>query len=433
MKRLKYSIIFFYLALFALLALYDERLDPELARALAQPRPTVINPDNAWLAMLGFKAPAGTTPVSFAEKQLQEIEKAMKDAKSPADFFSVLPANKSELSFKGELPSFCSKENKNVVTYAVTHPAEVAVLSRDNSELLSRYEQLKLYSDFTEPLEYGYFTPFPLFSLTRNTQRLFLLRLALQAENGDLSGALAALRIDMNFWRLVAHDSETLISKLISMVLLSDDLKFAAELASSFSVASSELSLFKELLRPFDHGEASVEKAFLGETLYFCYGLEQSTWSRMQRWSPERLLLKHNSTINRMYGYNRDFIHQAMLSPPKYAEERQRQISQPAEMFKVGLPGLYNPSGELLAIIAIPQLSSYIERGHDMEGLRRLAMLKVLACAEDLPIEKMQEFLNVHAADLGDPYTGQPMQWDAENRRIYFPKLSAEGSVELYW
>jgi hypothetical protein len=44
----------------------------------------------------------------------------------------------------------------------------------------------------------------------------------------------------------------------------------------------------------------------------------------------------------------------------------------------------------------------------------------------------MQAFLDAHAADLGDPYTGTPMKWDAENSRIYFPKISGEGSVELY-
>ena len=56
MIRLKYSIIFFYLALFVFLALFDERLDPELAQGLAKPHPEVIDPDNAWMAMLGIDA-----------------------------------------------------------------------------------------------------------------------------------------------------------------------------------------------------------------------------------------------------------------------------------------------------------------------------------------------------------------------------------------
>ncbi len=57
MKSLKYAIIFFYLALFVFLALHDERLDPELVRALAVPHPKVIERGNAWLAMLDLDAP----------------------------------------------------------------------------------------------------------------------------------------------------------------------------------------------------------------------------------------------------------------------------------------------------------------------------------------------------------------------------------------
>jgi hypothetical protein len=61
-----------------------------------------------------------------------------------------------------------------------------------------------------------------------------------------------------------------------------------------------------------------------------------------------------------------------------------------------------------------------------------LALLKVLAHAEGLPPQRMQAFFDAHAVELGDPYTSKPMIWDAKIRRIYFPKLSDEGRVELY-
>lgn len=81
---------------------------------------------------------------------------------------------------------------------------------------------------------------------------------------------------------------------------------------------------------------------------------------------------------------------------------------------------MYNPTGEVLALIAIPQLSAYIEKGHNIEGLRRLALLKVLAHAKRMSPERMQVFLDAHGADLGDPYTGKPMKWDAKNGRIFY-------------
>jgi hypothetical protein len=185
-------------------------------------------------------------------------------------------------------------------------------------------------------------------------------------------------------------------------------------------------------LHPFDKGEASLAKAFQGEVLYSYYGMELSTWNTLKRWSPERLISKHNATSNRIYEYKSELARQAALPPRQYAEEQERHAAREADSFKIGIPGLYNPTGEILALIAIPQFSNYIEKGHNMEGLRRLALLKVLAHAEGLPQQRMQAFLDAHAADLGDPYSSKPMKWDAENRRIYFPTLSGEGSIEIY-
>ena len=432
MKRLKYSIIFSYLALFVFLALYDERLDPELARELAAPRPKVIEPDNAWLAMLGIDAPTGASPVASGEKQMWAIEKAIKDGKSTGEFISASFAEKSELSFKGKLPPFYGKENSGVMSYAINHPAEVASLSRDNSELLRRYEQFHMLTSFTEPLEYGYYSPFPHFAPTLSTQKLLFLRLALQAGQGDLTGALTGLRDDIAFWRLVARNSRTLISKIIGFAALNNDLRFVAELGSSRPLTPPESALVKELLHPFDKGEVSLAKAFQGEALYNYYGMEQSTWNTLKPWSPKRLIMKRNATINRIHANYSEFARQAALPPQQYAEEQKRYASRNAESYKVGIAGLYNLTGEILALIAIPQLSAYIEKGHNMEGLRRLALLKVLAHAKRLPQERMQAFLDAHAADLGDPHTGKPMKWDAKNRRIFFQTLSGEGSVELY-
>ena len=431
-KRLKYSTIFFYLALFVFLALYDEPLYPDLVGELAAPRPKLIEPGNAWLALLGIDAPAGTSPVAFAEKQVRDIDQAITDGKSTGEVMSASFTTRSELSFKGKLPPFYGKDNSGIMAYALNHPTEVASLCRDNSELLRRYEQIHLLASFTEPLEYGYYTPFPHFAPTLSAQKLLLLRLAILAGQGDLTGALTGLRDDMAFWRLVALNSSTLISKIISFAALNNDLKFAAELGSFRPLTPRELALVKELLHPFDKGEVSLAKAFQGESLYSYYGMEQSVWNTLKRWSPNRLIMKRNATINRIYENYSEFAQQATLPPQQYAQEQKRHASRKDESFKIGTAGLYNPAGEILAQIAIPQISGFIVKGHSIEGLRRLALLKVLAHAERVPTERMPAFLNDHAADLGDPYTGKPMKWDAKNGRMYFPRLSGEGSVDLY-
>jgi hypothetical protein len=433
MKCLRYSILVFYTALFVFLALYDERLDPELARELAQPRPRVIEPGNAWLTMLGFDAPAGTPPFESGAERMRDLAKALADGKNHNEIIFA-STGESELSFKGELPSFGDRENSGAMAYALNHPAEVAALYRDNSELISRYEQLRSLTSFAEPLEYGYYAPFPHFSPIRSTQRLLFLRLAIRAEQGDLTGALTELRDDMAFWRLVARSSRTLISKLISVALLNSDLKFAAELGSSGNLTLPEWALVRELLQPFAKEDVSLAKTLQGEVLYYHYGMaKMPPQNRLDQWDFNRLITKRTATTNRLYANMRELTRQAALSPRQYAQEQKRQAASKAESFKIGLACLYNPAGEILAIIATPQFSPYIEKMHHLEGLRRLALLKVLAHAERLPPERMQPFLDAHAADLGNPYTGEPMQWDAKNGRIYFSKLSGDGNIELYY
>lgn len=432
MKRLKYGVIFFYLALFLFLALYDERLDPELAQELAKPRPKVIEPGNAWLTMLGMNAPAGASPVASGEKQMREIEKAIKGGKNIAEVMSASLATKSELAFKGKLPPFYGKEKIGIMAYATTHPAEVISLCRDNAELLRRYEQMSSLTRFTEPLEYGYYSPVPHFAPTRSSQQLLFLRLAAKAGQGDLIGALTGVRDDMAFWRLVARDSQTLISKLISFAALNTDLRFAAELGSSRILTPVEIALVKDILSPFGKRELSLSESFKGEALYSHYGMELTMWNTLPRWSPVRLVSKRNATSNRIQAYYSEFARQAALMPQQYAEEQKRIAEPKADPFKIGLAGLYNPTGEILAQIAIPQLSAYIGKGHNTEGLRRLAYLKVLAHADAVPPQRMQAFLDAHAADLGDPHTGKPMKWEGKNSCIYFPMFSGKGSVELY-
>jgi len=429
-KRLKYAIILFYLALFAFLGLYDERLNPELMRELAKPRPKVIEPGNAWLVMLGIDAPAGTAPVVAGEMQLKKLDAAIQSGKNPGETLSAELDDKYKLSFSGKLPSFYGKKNVGILAYAKTHPDEVAILCRDNAELLGRYEQLHLLSRYSEPLTYGFYSPMPKFSPTRSIQQLHHLRVATQARHGSLNGALIWLRDDMAFWRLVAQNSRTVISKIISFAVLSTDLRFAAELGAAYPLTNQELALIQEILRPFDKG-ISYGEAFRGEALFGHFEMEISKSRTMTRWSPERLVFKHNAISNRLFTYNSEFARQAELTPQQYAEERKRQATKKSDPFKMGISALYNSTGEILALIAIPNMSGYIEQGHNLEGLRRLALLKVLAHAENVSPERMQTFLDTRA-DLGNPYTGKPMTWDPKGKRISFPKLSGDGSVEIY-
>lgn len=97
-------------------------------------------------------------------------------------------------------------------------------------------------------------------------------------------------------------------------------------------------------------------------------------------------------------------------------------------------PGIrhFHITGTILADIAHVDYSKYIERSHNLEGLRRLALLKVLSHRQRVLPEWMQRFLDAHAKDLGNPYTDGPMNWDPKKGSIYFMDVFGKKPVEIF-
>jgi len=435
MKRIKYAIVFFYLALFAGLALYDEKPSPALAREMARTPRETVEPGNAWIAILGFASPEGVSPYAYGEEKMRKLKHTVSTGKNYSEFLVSLMADcKAELQFQGRLPSFYGKKDAGMLPYAVAHRDEMAVLRNDNKELLRRYESLRTYPRYNEPLDYGFFTPMPGFLSLRNAQKIKLLQLAEVAGQGDMTRALAGLREDMEFWRLVSRNSSTLISKLITFATLGSDLRFAAELGASHRLNARELQTVQEILRPFAADEATLAGTLRGEARYGQRGMELAYRQGMKPWNPSNFLLKSNATRNRMFDDYQEFIRLAELPPQEFAQKMKKQGADKTAVRRIGLPLLYNPAGEFLASIgqSAPGIQNYIVKGHNLEGLRRLACLKILVRREKIPPERMQQFLATHAQDLGNPYTGGAMTWDLKKGAISFRELSGEKSVEMY-
>jgi hypothetical protein len=432
LKKIKFGVILFYLALFVGLGLYDEKPDPELMQEMARPLPEVVEPGNAWIVFLGLSAPEGVSPYLCGAEKIRKLQDAVVTGKGFGGFLASSAGSKAELSFRGKMPSFDCTKNERILVYVSTHPAEINALLRDNKELLRRYESLRTYPRFTEPLDYGYFTPIPMFSPLRHAQRIKQLQLAKLATQGDCEGALAGIRDDAEFWRFIARNSKTLISKLISISALSFDLRFAAELGVYRPLTEREMEIVREILRPFENGEASMAGALQGEAHYMQRGMELSTWRDMKQWNPEKLFFKRNATSNRMFADFRELIRRANLSPRQFADEIKRYEANKSGVRPIGLPFLYNSGGEILAVIAVPNFAGYSEKGHSLEGVRRLSWLKVLSREEKVPPERMQQFLDTYSKDYGNPFTGAPMIWNSKKGSISFTGISGEKSTEVF-
>jgi len=134
-----------------------------------------------------------------------------------------------------------------------------------------------------------------------------------------------------------------------------------------------------------------------------------------------------------MYEDSLEYIRIADLSPQNLAILVNKHKDIKESMHLIGIPFLYNSSGELVARIArIENIHAYIGKGHNLEGVRRLAWLKISSKVAVVPLDQMQQFLDVRANDLGNPYTSGPMKWDLKKSRIFFNDIFDDKPVEIY-
>ncbi|MBU1052480.1 MAG: YIP1 family protein [Proteobacteria bacterium] len=471
-KRFGIAIVLFYVALFSWIILYDEKPDSLMMEDLNAPVPEVLQVDNAWIALLGFTSPSGGPPFVKEEEILRNLKtaaikgdintcKKLASANKNKVFFtppserpkrrrsstisrtSSVPApnsrptnrlsnRKKTRSSRVRMPEFYVRKDNGILDYVLANHNEVDSLLQNNKELLGRYDKLYNFHKYVEPLEYSFCTPALDFSTIRNIHKVKLMQIALFAQHGDLSSALNSIQNDAEFWRFIAINTKTLLPKLYSYSILSTDIRFVAELCSRHSLNFKQQKTVEMILRPFDQNATSLTKALHGETYFWIFGMDLLHRSKT-KWPPTNLL-KQNATRNRYFSLYQKEIELSEMTPQKFAAEVARNGFANTDK-QVKFSFLYNPVGEILASITEPDISKfigYIDKGYNLEGLRRLATLKVLSSTENIAPENMQQFLDTHKGEFGNPYTGEPMIWDSKVKRIYFKPVQQNKPVEIF-
>jgi len=433
-RKVAVAIVFFYAVLFSWIVVYDDELDPPVAKALATPLPDIFYLGNSWLALLAFTSATGGPPFVEEETKLRAIRAALTEEDGTiCDRNATMAEHPKELSFLGKLPEFYTRKDNGIWEYGTAHPAEVDKLRRDNTDLLHRYDNLYNYHQFTEPLNCGYSTPVIHFSPIRSMQKVKFLqiaRIAQTAQGGDIRGALLEVQKDAEFWRLVAGESKTLFNKLVSLSMLATDFQLVAELGVQQQPDPDEWQLVQAILRPFDQGESSFADTLNGEAIFSLLSFKAIVRAANEDPLTNSALLKPNATRNGIYAYYQKTIALAEMTPPNFASSAAllEDAASPIRNWSF----IYNPVGEILNNIARPNIAEYIERGHKIESLRRLALLKILSVKEGIAPKNMQQFLDAYKADYGNPFTCESMSWDAQQNKIFIKQILEEKDVEIY-
>ena len=396
-----------YLLIFITLGLYNPPLEPEVAEFLKLPTNSVPDAKNGFFAMFGFAAPADQKMQPYGLARYKAIIKTSKN--KPLE----LTAEKNQLAFKGkELPK------DNLYRFAAESKPLLDQLATDNAVLLARYRELRTFRFFSEPVtrESLQELPIPSFAPIRNTQSVYLLQTLRQAHEGQTDQALAELETDLTFWRTALKDARSLIAKLIAIASIQKDYQATAELIRHARLSQQQLQRLTAMLPPWSPEMIGMDQAFRFEAMYLSTSLEKTP--DRGKWL-ERLVFKKNATRNKM---TRTFMAISKISqlPPDQLYKLRGDNSQLlTEQMRIGVEFLYNSIGAVLNSIAVPSFNAYLFKANNLEVKRRMVLIQLKAKVAQIPVNTLEEFIKKLGPEYTNPYTRQPMQWDAKKNVLY--------------
>ena len=159
-----------------------------------------------------------------------------------------------------------------------------------------------------------------------------------------------------------------------------------------------------------------MDQAFRFEAMFLSASLEKTTGKG--KWL-ERLVFKKNATRNKMTRTFMAISKTALFPPDQLYKLRQGNSHLSAEQTRIGVEFLYNSVGAVLNSIAVPQVSGYLYKATSLEVKRRMLLILLKAKALQIPVSTMAGFIQKLGPEYANPYTKEPMQWDAKKNVLH--------------
>jgi len=432
MRALKWLLIGVFvlagLPLAALVAInaFDESLTPEAVR-YGEPRaPATPDAENGYYALLALAAGDGEDGAAYAKAWVGEGRSAARENR-----MELRPEVK-----RAKRPAVCDAAQTSCVAAAAARHAETASELEAYREDLERYGKLIAAPRYEEVLDYPLrvVTQFPPYRYAVSAHQAYVLRAALAAASGDFEGAVAAIERDVAFQRVMLGGARTVLGKAIASANYWRDLAFIADLLQTRS--AGELApvhaRLRDLMKPIDPVALQVSSAIETEFAFSKQLLRNpgsvqagdrgaSIWEQLVF----RLFYKPNATINREVA-RVSAMAAATSMPVNQGSAELARILQSES--KIELRDYFdNPAGNLLRRVAMPEDSTdayHRLRLHDLDAYNRLVGLRVEMMAAGVVADGAGAYAAKSDARFHDPYTGKPMAWDAQAKRLGFQARS---------
>lgn len=407
----------------------DEALAPDLV-ALRDSKPAPLE-GNAYPFALGFLAADGRDPraagaeiirvlqgrrdrgepatISQEEKKAILGEPLTIDRLAPRSAPIAEPSAATKSLGQACLPRYDLDCSYRLIAQAESLDPQEAPLA----VLLPRYEKLLQHEHYVETPAPDPTTPWPPLG---PIQELGRLRLAISFRTDPTAVFLEKASQELAFWRMALRDAQLLGTKMSALAAIRWTHDFLSTLMRERQLDARELERLRGLIQPFTREERDIGAAFLSESRTELlagkpYVSDDASWL-------VRLLLQKNATFNQEF---RDTIEplqaRASLDARQFFD---RKAYEPVRHeFHVGPGMFYNLGGKLALSRSTWDGHLFPARVHDEDG--RIVLLLLQAQIEERP--DLDVATIVRSSSLRNPYTGEPMDYDARAGTIGFACL----------
>jgi hypothetical protein len=426
---------------------FDEDLSPEARALLIAPPNPYASEENLYLALLGFDAKEGASPITAGLAKIaiyeREIAAFRKDPQHVLRIFPDAPwQNKEKLEFQGKV-DFCLPLTKSCLVSVETHKREIDQLLKANLELYRRYSSLhglKGYYETATPSIYliSPYAPSPI-------RQLYLVNIALRTQSGvraQRNAAIADLLADIRTWRLELTGSGSLISKMLAVAHLQGDYALLADI-----IADGRLDLADASPEIQSTLELSEDDWKIGKIVAFEYRISDFMWDELRVTKGKRLLL---DTASEESWWDRSFdrisslfikINATQNLQARFATQQQKMAdADPAKFFiardayhlwlrdnlEFRMHYIYNPFGKILIDIATSPYENYYLRAFDGAAFQRLVRLGYEIRSRKIEDKAVPLFIQNHPEWASHPVDGRPFIWDERKREIAVQTLGQQ-------
>lgn len=413
------------LALFLLmvtinLPAFDEELLPEV-QAIKNIKAEPFDENNAYPAMWAFASPKDQ-PFEVTVNELRTYIN-QKIQQQGVDILSLkenkeLAGQASETSWKNQYAKCNSREDITCMRQYIDQLNGQTIDDARLQQLLSRYERLIAYENFSEAVTIDINSPVMGYGTLLSIKRIFLAQIYHQQPSKNF---IEMVLRDLAFWRMVLANSNYILTKMIAVSTIRDSIFVLSEAVADERLNKVEMEKLKSHLNGLSKTEFDMSETFKYEMKYSMTVIDQYEKEESIGWTPWINFYQKQATNNTNYLYViKPLIETAKLNS-QMLYQKVKNDDDPSKSPVSWTPAMiYNPTGKLLTSFSISVYDDYFGRVHDLNGMILLLKLRLeIASKQDQNVT-----LLVQTSEHVNPYTGEAMNYDPKEKKLFFKCLS---------